>query len=272
MQALTALTKQDLKKPDNSSTENPTDPSKKPQPLWLKFSFGVTLILLSGSMIFVLSEPISRPKNISVSNVSSGSITLSWTTVSPDETKVTLSEANYSQYLPLFFYAAQYDDRDRGEGFRAKRNTHYVTLKNLKPGERYIAKIYSGMREVHTQRLTTGPLINLPSPNLVYGKILNPQNNPAPDTLVYLRLNSSESSTSALLSAVTDSKGFWSIETSNARTRSLTQSFNAREVGYEVLVVDQGNGQRFKATTRPGADKPWPNIILTASKSAEVKK
>lgn len=272
MQALTALIEKYYKKSDNSLEEKATDPSKPHQPLWLRVSFGVMLVFLTSAMVFVLSEPISRPKNISVTNVSSNSITLSWTTDAPDETKVTLSEANYSQYLPLFFYAASFDDREGREDFRVKRNTHYVTFKNLKPGKRYIAKIYSGMREVRTQKLVTGPVINLPAPNLVYGKILTETNAPARDTLVYLRLKGKEGSSSALLSAMTDSKGSWSIETSNARTRNLSQSFNWKGIDYEILVVDNGEGRRFRATTLSGEDKPWPNIVLTASKSAEVKK
>lgn len=253
--------------------ENPdlkTD-DRPPRALWMKLGFGGLVIILTGVMLFVLSEPLSYPENISVSNVSSASITLSWTTDGPDETKVVLTEANLSQYLPFFFYRTIGDDRDRESGFNPKRNVHYLTLKDLKPSTRYIARIYSGLRQVHTQKLTTGPIINLPEPNLVYGKLLNGDQTAASGIPVYLRLVSKEGSSSALLSSLTNEKGSWSIEASNARIRNLGRAFNGRGVSYETLVVDDGMGNRFKATTIPGKDKPWPNIVLQASPSGGLK-
>lgn len=258
-----------IEKNPDSSTNNELKP---PLPLWAKLVFAGLLILLTALMLFVLSEPLSRPEKISVSNVSSSSITLSWTTDAPDETKVVLTEADFSQYLPFFFYRTITDDRDRESGFNPKRNVHYLTLKNLKPQTRYIAKIYSGLRQVHTRKLTTGPLLVFPQPNLVYGKILNPDKSPAAGALVYLRLVSKEGSSSALLSAITGDKGSWSIEASNSRTRNLQRSFNQKGVSFETLIVDDGRGNRFKATTIPGRDKPWPTVILQASSSANIKK
>lgn len=272
MGAFTALTKKILPIPasDTGYTSDPSNISGRP--LWQKFIFiGVFLIVL-GIFFFVLTEPLAYPKHVSVSNVSANSITLSWTTAVPTPTKVLLLEANIFQYLPFFYYATSGDDRDKAGEFDAKRNIHYVTLKNLKPGSRYIAKIYNGVRQVHEQKLTTGPQLILPDPDLVYGKILNADKTPAAGALVYLRLVSKEGSSSALLSALTDSKGSWSIETSNARIRNLKKSFDARGVRSESLVVDDGRGKRFSAGTSPKEDKPWPTVVLTSSSSGKVQK
>jgi hypothetical protein len=114
----------------------PFDPSvlekELPRPLWVKIAFGGAFLFFLGLFFYALSEPLSYPKNVSVSNVSSQSITMSWTTQFPDETKVVLTEADLSQYLPVFFYSALDDDRDQKDSFRPKRNVHYVSLKGFK--------------------------------------------------------------------------------------------------------------------------------------------
>jgi hypothetical protein len=266
--ALPAFLEQTLKakSPDSSGARSLDRRSWK-----IKLAIAVGILLLLSLIFFVLTEPLSYPKNVSVSNVSSSSITLSWTTDLATPTKVSLVEPGILQYLPAFLYSSIGDDRDRNGKLEKKYLTHYVTLNNLKPNTRYLARIYVGVRQVYEQKLTTGPRVALQSPNLVYGKIVDAQKKGAEGVLVYLRLQQSQSSSSALLSAITNNQGKWSIETSNARVRNLQKSFDWSKASYEVLVADDGKGNRFSATTNSKADKPWPNIVLQASSSANIK-
>ena len=80
-----------------------------------------------------------------------------------------------------------------------------MTIRGLKPGTRYVAKIDSGIREVYSQKLVTGPELSPATPDLVYGKVINSQTggknvDGAQGVLVYLRLVGKEGSSSALLS------------------------------------------------------------------------
>ncbi len=268
MWALTVITDR-LSFLKSSLMSRTSDSSGKPR--WIKLLGGVLFLISLGGFFYFLTTPNSYPKNVSVSNVSSQSITLSWTTATPMETKVLLSEAGNLQILPVFFYSSIGDDRDKTGDLVRTRNVHYVTLKDLKPNTRYVARIYSGLRQVYEKKLTTGPAIVLNEPNLVYGKVLGEKSAPVANALVYLRMISKEGSSSALLSAMTNEQGKWSIEASNARIRNLKKGFNPLGVKYEMMIVDDGRGKRFKATTTPKFDKPWPNIVLQASGSAEVK-
>jgi hypothetical protein len=122
----------------------------------------------------------------------------------------------------------------------------------------------------------------LPDPNLVYGKVVSPKaihpersegsvsgNTGAEGVLVYLRLISKEGSSSALLSDITDEKGSWSIEISNSRIRNLKKSFPFKAVVSESVIVDDGKGKRFKASTGIKEDRPWPTIILQAGEGGK---
>ena len=247
------------------------------RPWWQKILGALGMMALAVIIFLILTQPNAYPQDVRVSNVSSKSLTLSWTTPIPMETKVRVIEDGQFQFLPVFFYQSENDDRDEDFKIETKRSVHYVTIRGLKPGTRYVAKIDSGIREVYSQKLVTGPELSPATPDLVYGKVINSQTggknvDGAQGVLVYLRLISKEGSSSALLSGLTRDKGSWSIEASNARTRNLKRGFDQREVRYESLVVDNGIGKKFSATTLAGKDKPWPTIVLEASTSGGLKK
>lgn len=227
------------------------------------------LALIVLSLIVLQFMPQAKIKNVSVSNVSSQSLTLSWTTDKDAETKVLISKDEKFPLIPLVANF-KFDDRDKTLRQTQKRKTHYITFSNLTPNTHYKIRIYQGLIGIYDQKVTTGSSLTVFSPNPVYGKVLkSDRKSPAEGVIVYLRV-AEASKSSALLSTLTNAEGRWSIDLSNARIRNLSKPFKISvKSTFERAVLDDGSGKRYKLIVKVGKDKPWPTIVLRSPEQAD---
>lgn len=237
-----------------------------------KIIIGLLLFLLLIFLLYYtlkLIEPSSPPQNVLVSNITDHQVTISWTT--PKATKGTLIISADGKFplLPNFVPKIYRDDGEKRLNKTNFYTTHYITIDNLSPNKSYQFIIYQGWKKKVQSSFTTGSTlqsINAPIP--VYGRVLASDKKPVIGALIYFHaINEASSSaqaiSSALLSALTNSEGRWTIDLANLRTSGSKNSYlTGKKIIEEVIVVDTGVNNPVKAKTSTSSDNPWPDIIL----------
>lgn len=219
---------------------------------------GVILLLLYG---LKLIEPSSPLQNVTFSNITDHQITVSWTTVKPTRATIYVSKDGKFPLLPFLSKDIYKDDGEKTLNRAHFYTTHKVTVGNLEPNRTYSFRIYQDWKRIYPGTLVTGSTLNsINLPNPVYGRVLKSDRKPAIGVLVYFQATSS-ATPSALLSALTNKEGRWSLDLGNLRSKSLKSLFRISSSSAEIVVVDDGK-QRFKAQSEQGKDKPWPDIVL----------
>lgn len=186
------------------------------------------------------------PVNLQVSNIRDTSFTVSWTTAANEIGQVKLLDG------PTF-------NDDRGASFSSV--THYVTLSGLQTNHAYAFDVISGGSTYNNNNahwtVKTGPTLAPPTPDLVIGRVRNPDGSPATDTIVLLTIQHGPS-ISAPLSMLLTAKdgGFFHVNLSDARPlgdptsyftyamqgdRLTIQALGARGIG--VLAVEVGDAR-----------------------------
>jgi hypothetical protein len=158
---------------------------------------------------------------------------------------------------------------DRGAGTVAA--THHVTLRNLAPETTCYAVLVSGQtmddNGGRLYQVTTGPMLNIPAADPAYGRVLLADGvTPAAGALVYVTLSDADGTGSAgeaaLLSAVTDDAGYWSVNLGGIRTADGRSYFRYAGQDHLVLSVHRAVGQQT-AVSIPMADAaPAPVLRL----------
>ncbi|OGG26256.1 hypothetical protein A2960_04740 [Candidatus Gottesmanbacteria bacterium RIFCSPLOWO2_01_FULL_39_12b] len=185
------------------------------------------------------ASPTSHPQEIHFTNITDNSFTVSWLTASAIIGSITVS--NNSE---TFTYL---DDLD-SDNIPRPRNTHYITVKNLKEDNSYKVKIISGKNNcpdenscpVFTQK-TVPRLINSLTLPPAHGSILTNENKPAEGAVAYLLVGKS-----SILSGRVDSSGLWVIPFNHLRTQDLQ---NRPEIGDNDLIQITVNLSPTQATT-----------------------
>lgn len=235
--------------------------------------FILIFLLGLGFLIYLtwLIEPYSRVKNILISNTTDHQSTISWTTAIPTKGVIIISSNSKFPILPIFAKNLLKDDGEKNSKKIGYYTTHHITIGALESAKEYQIRIYQGQKKVYEGQFTTAPTLStLTTPNPVYGRVLkNDKKTPVVGAIVYLNLEK-ESSPSALLSTLTNSKGGWSIDLANLRSKDLKTYFAVEKSPVdsssgktkEQAVIVPSKGGSFKAEVTYGADKPWPDIIL----------
>ncbi len=223
-----------------------------------------SLVILVVLLLYALKliEPASPVQNLFLSNITDHQVSLSWTTKKPTRGQILISEDNKFPFLPLFIKKWEKDDGEKSLNTTSFYLTHHITIGELKPNQTYYFRIYQGWKKVLQGSFTTGnTLTTILPPNPVYGRVLlQDKKTPVIGSLIYLEVKEASAS-SALLSALTNPDGRWSIDLANLRTVNLGKTFKLATNSAEILIVDTGQ-KRVKARTTVGKDKPWSNIIL----------
>lgn len=187
-------------------------PKKIPTILGLLFLFmaitGVVYLDRSQHGLNIKAEAKVEPLEISFTNITDSSFTVSWLTSSPVIGMLKLSTDPYTGiYL---------DDLDNDNTPRP-RTTHYVTLKNLEKNKTYTVKIINGDESCKIKEncitYTVKTAISLPSSFPLppaRGTIVDAQGMPADQAIVYLTVGKS-----APLSSRVDRSGLWVIPLNN---------------------------------------------------------
>lgn len=168
---------------------------------------GVSLVLQNQTLISQAS-PENDPQNITISNVNSQSVSISWQTTSPtigfvkfgqlDSSQVTLDDNDLEAPQPRYF--------------------HHVSLKNLLPQANYKFQIVSGKFISKEEQLTTAPqALSQNGLNPIIGTV-GEGNKPLEEGVVFLKVSGG-----SILSAPIKNGGNFIIPLTFLRTADLKE-------------------------------------------------
>lgn len=144
---------------------------------------------------------------------------------------------------------------------KGKSTVHYFDITDLEASKAYIFSIISGGKEFKSDsynfKTAQKPNQDIPTSNLAWGRVLNPDQSPATDAIVYLNIPGA----SALSASVTSS-GNWSIALATSFNESLNDWFiSPSDIEENITVIATG----YPATqiiNTTSHNNPVPDIIL----------
>lgn len=221
--------------------------------IWLLFAFVIPFI-----------EPVSRPSEVKISNITDGQATVFWTTPKATRDMVVLSEDTNFPIFPMFAKKKYVDDGDKGLKNPKFYTTHHVTAGDLKPVTKYYFKVYQGVQEVYSGEFTTGPTLALPpTPNPVYGRVVKADKTPVAGAIVYLQVRVRDRvRESSVLSTLTNSSGGWSIELANLRTADLQKNYEMTQGEALEIMVEGGARGKGNIQVSDINKVPLPDIVI----------
>ncbi|HNP89274.1 MAG: hypothetical protein BWY24_00012 [Microgenomates group bacterium ADurb.Bin219] len=201
--------------------------------------FGAILIGLGGLLFLIQNPTIFRsqaapeptPKEVKLTNLSENSLTVSWLTDFPTKGLLFYSESN-----DLLKKQVAFDDRPS----QPSSKIHHITLKDLYPGKTYYFLLVSGEERFDNNgrpyEFTTPatPAATPLPPFILKGRILNTNQMPANEVLVYFSFNNSTP-----ISTLTDKNGNYLLNLNNSRNKDRATPYlvQMNEKGY-LLVAD----------------------------------
>ncbi len=192
---------------------------------------GIPLTLFAiykGTQWFTSAGTDTQPHNVILANVTTNSITVTWTT----ETEVSGS------VIPVLSGTEQNPSIDkRGTG---KYSTHYVELKSLEPGSTYDFKILSG-EDTYTDtggndfEFTTANIgTETPTPTPVHGDLAGSNSD---DVIIYIF---PKDKTTYPVATVPSSSGNWLVDLSALRTVSDKSMYTVTDSTNLVVIGASG--------------------------------
>ncbi len=204
-------------------------------------------LTLRGQSFISKASPDKLPQNITLSNISDDSITISWQTSAPITSFVTLGINSPDDQTVL-------DDRDTNP---KPHLVHYVTIKNLLPKTTYQYKVISGKISSETLRFTTAsPISSQIGFRPIIGSVLN-ENKPLDEGVVYLSI--ADAGTESSL--VKDSGNFI-IPISQIRKADLSDSFPLSKDTTAKLTIVSGSGEASALFRLKDSEAGLPSINL----------
>lgn len=180
------------------------------------------------------------PEEVTVTNVSDTSFTVTWITRGAGVGSVRLDGGKN----PLL-----YTD-DSGTA-----TTHSVTIRNLTPDTTYTYRIADEKRPYQTR---TGPAVTGVGTTIepAFGKVSAPDGTPIADALVYLTPDGGQ-----MLSTVTKASGTWVIPLHLARSEDLTRYLASSSRINETILIRSPDGES-SAFTDTLNDNPVPDMTI----------
>jgi len=175
----------------------------------------ITTVLVQSGIFYVgKAAPDSEPENFAITNISESSFTATFTTTGLADAVVAMQESNGRTII--------FDDRDKSSGKQSKYYSHHITVPNLEALTTYRFKILIAGKEYDKPEYTakTGPKIASPPPaqNPIFGTALQPDTTIASDALILAKTSSSQ-----LISTVTNQSGEFLLPTNSLKLTSLTE-------------------------------------------------
>lgn len=193
---------------------------------------GVGVFLVLKEQTFISSaSPDTKPFDITFSNISEDSVTVSYQTNAEVTSFVSFGAANPDEQTLL-------DERDTGKPKPHK--IHYVTLKNLTPKTSYQLKITSGKKLSDVLKFETAqPPTVQTGFTPVIGSVLD-ADGPVTEGVVYLSIAGA-----AIQSSAIKSSGTFLIPISQIRKSDLSDTYSLEEgkAGKLTVVSDKGKAQ-----------------------------
>lgn len=192
--------------------------------------------------------PDTSAQNITLSNISDDSVTISWQTSQPVISFLTYGIQNPDE-------ATIIDDRDK-EGLKAHM-LHYITIKNLLPKTTYQYKIISGKLPSEILRFTTStPISSLNNKGPVIGSVSD-ANKPIDEAMAFLSIAGAHTQSSLIKAG-----GNFLIPISQLRKSDLSGGFVITEETTAKLTVISPAGQASVLFKIAGFEKGLPPLSL----------
>lgn len=180
----------------------------------------VTSFLVQTGVIFVgRASPDKTPQNISTSNITDRSFTVTFTTEEKTLAGIVFEEDG----KPTFVV---YDDRNKKSGQQAEFFSHYITVSDLSPKTLYSFSIISDgktyLNADESFQVTTGnTLLEIPpKQNPISGRILLPDGAIGQDSIIEIEVTGAQ-----IFTAITRDDGSFIIPTNSLREISLDKYF-----------------------------------------------
>lgn len=142
-----------------------------------------------------------------------------------------------------------------------KSKTHYFIVNNLKEKSKYSYSLINAGKTYTNQNysFTTAskPIGNIPTSNLAWGRVFNPDMSPASNSIVYLNLPGA----SPLSSPVTEN-GYWNISLAISFNSDKNNWFSIPSDSQEDIIVISADGQTTQITSHSSRNNPVPDIII----------
>lgn len=212
--------------------------------------------LKSGLIFRSQAAPGATPQNIQITNVTDSSFTVSFLT--NDKVLGTVAYGLDAKGLSNIGL----DDRDQQTGVPKPYQTHFITLKNLKPGQNYYFSIVSNTKTFLDNNapfhITLPPVIK-DSPSReppVVGKVLFPPQDQSKEAIIYL-----SSPGTADISTQTGNDGSFILPVNTLRTNDLLHYASLSATTKLTLQIQNPTGSS-RATILLAKANPVPPITI----------
>lgn len=222
----------------------------------IKFPTILGLLLLTFSLFagsYLTSQTTSlrsrasgdcHPQNLQITNITHSSFDLFFITSVPCSSALSL------------------DGRLVNDFYQSDNNRlHYFQVDNLQPDHQYSFSIVSGGSSIdnpdYTLATAPQPSSQMPTSNLAWGKVFNPDSTPATKAIVYLIIPGASP-----LSAPVTNSGNWHISLAHSLTQDKTNWFTPPASAEEEIYVIAPDGQTTQLTHHTSANNPVPDIII----------
>lgn len=221
---------------------------------------GVGVFLVQTNTGFLpRAAPEFAPKELTVTNITENSFTISWTT----EQKA-LGYLKYGENAKSLSETVN-DDRDQLTNSKGSFVTHHITVRGLSPETAYFFKVASGGEgqfydnNGQPYQVTTASVLGTPPPaDTAYGEVMTSAQTPAVGALVYVNLPDG-----ARLSTLVRDGGDWALSLSTARTKTLQKylTYDPENTIYDLL-IKAGSDQQSRVVATTKNDQPVPTIVM----------
>ena len=227
------------------------------------FRFGFDRI----SPMLTKASATFSPNNVTVSNISDTTFTVTWLTKEPATGSVRLDGT-----LPnSFFFDERFSGTDpKTQPATATYTTHTVTVRNLKADSVYKFSVVSNGASYTNNgkpfEAKTAPTIPGVGTGIepAYGQLSAPSGAPLENAIVYLTLENGQT-----LSTLTKSSGTWVIPLNLARSEDLSRYIEQKERINASIVIRANEGES-SALTDTLNDNPVP--AMTIGKTYDFRK
>lgn len=138
---------------------------------------------------------------------------------------------------------------------------HYFQVSNLKSSTQYQFSLLIGGQTFDNQefnvKTASQPQSQVPTSNLAWGKVLNPDLSSPTGAIVYLIIPGAQP-----LSAPVTTSGNWNISLANSFTDSKTDWFTPPSNSSEDIYIISADGQTTQISHNTAQNNPVPDIII----------
>ena len=248
------------------------DPNPKPAS---KFKVVVLLLafvaIVSAGVLAYIGMPGFLPvkvENVSLTNITSGSLSLVWTSDRAALASVEVADNENFKDSEVF-----YDDRDIFESAMneyakvedTRRKVHHVTVRGLDPEKQYFVRIKNDGQSEDAMRVTTTKVVEtLQTPDPVYGRVAEATGEAVPEGVVIMKKVAADGE-SQLVSAVLE-EGSYSMDGGNMMRADFADYFQAGDYTQNLQVLGIDGGLIVKSfDVNKDNDQPVKDINIQAS-------